>query len=72
MFVELTAIGKDTNSLARTMTELADAYQKEFEDKIDKMLAIMEPVSTFAVGGLVLFMALSVMKPILSAAGEVG
>ena len=72
MFVELMAIGEETNSLPRTMGELADAYQKEFEDKITKMLAILEPVSTFAVGGLVLFMALSVMKPILSAAGEVG
>ena len=71
MFVELMAIGEDTNTLPRTMSEIADAYQKEFEDKIGKMLAIMEPVSTFAVGGLVLFMALSVMKPILSAAGEV-
>ena len=71
MFIELMAMGEDTNTLPKTTGELADAYEKGFEEKSDKMLAIAEPVSTFAVGGLVLFMALSVMKPILSAAGQV-
>ena len=71
LFVELVAIGEEGNSLPRTSGQLADAYQKQFEDKIAALLAVLEPVSTFAVGGLVLFMALSVMKPILSAANQV-
>ena len=71
MFVELVAIGEETNTLGRTMTELADSNLQTFEDRVSAILAIAEPVSTFAVGGVVLFMALSVMTPILSAANAV-
>ena len=72
MFVELWSIGEETNTLPKTMGELADAYQKQYEDRIEGILAVAEPVSTFSVGGVVLFMALSVMKPILSASNAVG
>ena len=71
LFVELMAIGEESNSLARTTGELADAYEKRFQERISAILAVAEPVSTFAVGGVVLFMALSIMKPILSAASAV-
>ncbi len=70
MFVELLAIGEESNTLPRTMAELADAYEKQFEDRIEKMIAVAEPLSTLAVGGLVLVMMLSVMLPILEAAGK--
>ena len=66
LFVELVAIGEESNTLPRTLNELADNYQKQFEDGIDALLAIAEPVSTMTVGGLILFMMLSVLKPILS------
>ncbi len=68
MFVELMSIGEESNTLPGVMNELADSYQKQYEDKIGGILAILEPVSTFSVGGLVLFMALSTLKPILGAA----
>ena len=68
MFVEMVAIGEESNSLPRTMTEVADSYQKQFEDRIGAILAIVEPTSQIAVGGVVLIMMLSIIKPILSAA----
>ncbi len=71
VFVELVTIGEESNTLPGVATELADSYQKQFEDKIANVLAILEPVSTFSVGGLVLFMAMSTLKPILSAAQQV-
>ena len=71
MFIELWSIGEEGNTLPKTMGELADAYEKQYEDRISAILAVAEPVSTFAVGGVVLFMALSVMKPIMSAASAV-
>ena len=72
MFVELWSIGEETNTLPKSMGELADSYQKQYEDRIEGILAVAEPVSTFAVGGVVLFMALSVMKPILAAQDNLG
>ncbi len=68
MLVELVAIGEESNTLPRTMTEVADAYEKQFEDRIAAILAVVEPASQIAVGGVVLIMMLSIMKPILSAA----
>ena len=71
MFVELFAIGEEGNTLGKTLGELATAYEKQFEDRITAALGVAEPVSTFAAGGVVLAMAMSVMKPILSAASAV-
>ena len=46
--------------------DLADAYEKELENRLGSLIAILEPLSTLAVGGVVLFMALSMLIPIYS------
>ena len=66
MWVELVMIGEESNSLGRTMGDLADAYEKELENRLGSLIAILEPLSTLAVGGVVLFMALSMLIPIYS------
>jgi len=66
MWVELVLIGEESNSLGRTMGDLADAYEKELENRLGSLIAILEPLSTIAVGGVVLFMALSMLIPIYS------
>ena len=66
MWVELVMIGEESNTLGRTMEELADAYQKEQENRLSGLLALLEPLSTFMVGGIVLFIALSMFLPIYS------
>ena len=66
MWVELVTIGEESNSLAQTMGDLADAYQKELENRLGSLLALLEPLSTLAVGGIVLFIALSMFLPIYS------
>ena len=66
MWVELVTIGEESNSLAQTMSDLADAYQKELENRLGSLLALLEPLSTLAVGGIVLFIALSMFLPIYS------
>ena len=71
MLVELLAIGEEGNTLPQVTEELANSYEKQFDDRVEGLLGILEPISTFTVGGLVLFMALSVLKPILSAAQEI-
>ena len=66
MWVELVMIGEESNSLGHTMGDLADAYEKELENRLGSLIAILEPLSTLAVGGVVLFMALSMLIPIYS------
>jgi len=69
MWVELIMIGEESNTLGRSMNELADAYQKELETRLGNLLTMLEPVSTLAVGGVVLFMALSMFLPLYSGLG---
>ena len=66
MWVELVLIGEESNTLAITMDELANAYQKELENRLGSLLTMLEPLSTLMVGGIVLFIALSMFLPIYS------
>ena len=72
MWVELVLIGEESNTLAITMGELANAYQKELENRLSSLLTMLEPLSTLMVGGIVLFIALSMFLPIYSGLGGVG
>jgi len=72
MWVELVLIGEESNTLDQTLKELADAYQKELENRLGSLLAMLEPLSTLAVGGIVLFIALSMFLPIYSGLNAVG
>ena len=72
MWVELVMIGEESNSLGRTMDELASSYEKELENRIGSIVTLMEPMSTLAVGAVVLFMALSMLLPIYSGLDSVG
>ena len=51
MWVELVMIGEQSNSLGRAMNDLADAYQKQSENQLSGLLAVLEPASTLVVGG---------------------
>ena len=66
MFVEIIAIGEDANSLADTMGEAANAYKKQLEQRLESLLAVLEPASTAIVGAIVGFIAFSMFVPIYS------
>ena len=66
MFIQLMTIGEASNSLARTMADAADAYQKQFDQRLNTMLGMLEPASTLVVGGIVGFIAMSMFVPIYS------
>ena len=66
MFIQLMTIGEASNSLARTMSDAADAYQKQFDQRLNTLLGMLEPASTLVVGGIVGFIAMSMFVPIYS------
>ena len=70
LWVELVAIGEENNVMGETLSDLASAYEQEVENRLGTILALAEPMSTFAVGGVVLFMALSMFLPIYQGMGE--
>ncbi|MCI0439658.1 MAG: type II secretion system F family protein [Chloroflexi bacterium] len=66
MFIELTLLGEESNSLQRTMNDAAEAYQKQLEQRLNSLLGMLEPVSTVVVGGIVGIIAFSMFVPIYS------
>lgn len=66
MFVELVTLGERSNSLQKTMSEIAESYQKQLDRQLDSLLGMLEPASTVVVGGIVGFIAFSMFVPIYS------
>jgi type IV pilus assembly protein PilC len=66
LFVELVSIGEESNSLTRVMNESANTYQKQMEQRLNSLLAFLEPASTVMVGAIVGFIAFSMFVPIYS------
>ncbi len=64
LWVEMVMIGEENNLMGQSLKDLADTYEKEVDNRLAAILALAEPMSTFAVGGVVLFMALSMFLPI--------
>lgn len=66
MFVELLTLGEESNSLQKTLDEIAGSYQKQLDRQLDSLLGMLEPASTLVVGGIVGFIAFSMFVPIYS------
>ena len=66
LFIELVMIGEESNTLRRTLADAAKAYQKQLDQQLSTMLAVLEPMSTVVVGAIVGFIAFSMFVPIYS------
>ena len=72
LFVELTLMGEESNTLQRMMNDAGIAYQKQRDQRLDVLLGVLEPASTLIVGGIVGFIAFSMFVPIHSGLDALG
>ncbi len=72
LWAELVMVGEENNAMGATLSELADSYEKEVENRLSAIITLLEPASTFVVGGVVLFIALSMFLPIYSGMEDLG
>jgi type IV pilus assembly protein PilC len=66
LLVEMTVVGEKTGAMDSTLGTLADFYEQEVDRKIDSLISMIEPALTLAVGGMVIFIALSMITPLYS------
>jgi type IV pilus assembly protein PilC len=66
LLVEMTVVGEKTGAMDTTLGTLADFYEQEVDRKIDSLISMIEPALTLAIGGLVIFIALSMITPLYS------
>ncbi|MFK7960529.1 MAG: type II secretion system F family protein [Phycisphaerales bacterium] len=65
--VEVIAVGESANNLADVLVTLADSTEKRVDRMMEKLLRLMEPAILLLLGGLVMFMFLALVIPMLKA-----
>ena len=71
-FVQMIATGEETNSLPQAMSDTADAYQQQMEEKLNAAISLIEPAATLGVALLIGFIAYSMFVPIYSGLDAIG
>src|SRR3990172_1361088 len=70
LFVQIVAIGEETATLEATLSNVADAYDGEVEEKIGVMMTFLEPAMTLMIAMVVGFIAISMITPMYSILGS--
>ena len=70
--VSMTKIGEDSGKLGDLLTNTAELYEDEIERKTAAAMSLMEPLITIVIGGIVLFVVLSIVVPMFQMYSLVG
>jgi len=71
LLVEMVVVGEKTGNLDSTLATLAKYYEQRVDQRLDTLVAMIEPALTLAIGLLVGFIALSMITPLYSILGSV-
>jgi type IV pilus assembly protein PilC len=63
---EMALVGEKTGTMDTTLATLADYYEQRVDRRIESLTGMLEPLLTFAVGLVIIFIALSIMTPLYS------
>lgn len=64
LMVEMVVVGEKTGELDASLATLGDFYEERVDQKINSLIAMIEPVLTVAIGLMVVFIALSMITPL--------
>ncbi len=67
VLTHMVAIGEETGDLPKMLSRVADSLDFEVEHGLRRITSLLEPIIIVAMGGLVAFIVLSVMLPIVQA-----
>ena len=71
MLPQMVSVGEETGSLDTNMATLADFYEEEVDRAVAALSGALEPAMTIFIGGLVGFIAISVITPMYSLMGSI-
>ncbi|MBN1643526.1 MAG: type II secretion system F family protein [Dehalococcoidales bacterium] len=72
LFVQMIAVGEESNTLEFTMGVVADFYETTAEDRSQAMVGMIGPIATISIALLVGFIAISVLMPMYTITGAFG
>ncbi|MCB9983713.1 MAG: type II secretion system F family protein [Rhodospirillales bacterium] len=57
-------VGAESGRLDETLTQLSNIYDKDVEDAVENLIAMIEPAMTVVLGGMILWVAVAVFGPV--------
>jgi type IV pilus assembly protein PilC len=72
LLVEMVAVGEKTGTMDSTLATLADYYEERVDQRINTLVAMIEPTLTIVIGLVVAFIALSLITPLYSILRSIG
>lgn len=60
---QMIQVGEETGKLEPNLTFMADSFDKETDERIETLVAMIEPAMTIVLGVMVAFMALAIVTP---------
>jgi len=66
LLVDMVYIGEKTGTLQTSFATMADFYEKKLDQKVQRLLAMVEPASIIIVGLIIAFIGASIITPIYS------
>lgn len=66
MVVRMLKIGEESGNLAEVLEQVSEFYTQDVDDSVQGMIGMIEPALTAILGGLIMWIAISVFGPIYS------
>jgi type IV pilus assembly protein PilC len=70
--IEMINVGEESGSLVDMLDKVAAHFEEDFDFRLNKFLTILEPVLIILVGGMVIFILLTIYLPIFKLWGGLG
>ncbi len=70
LVTQMVKIGEESGNLTNVLQEVSEFYDKDVDDAVDGMIALIEPALTVILGGLVVWMAAGVFGPVYDSFGK--
>ena len=72
LVTHMIAIGERTGELEGMLGKVADAYEAEVETSVETLTSLLEPILILVMGGVVAFVALAILLPMLNLSSLAG
>jgi type IV pilus assembly protein PilC len=66
LLVDVVAIGEKSGSLQSSFSKMADYYEKRLDQRVQKLLSMIEPASIIIVGLIISFIGIAIITPLYS------
>jgi general secretion pathway protein F/type IV pilus assembly protein PilC len=69
--VEMISVAEESNTLDTVLIEIADGLERRTERRLDLMVRLLEPVMLLILAGVVLFVVIALLLPVIKLSGMV-